>query len=337
MKVLVTGGTGFLGKQLALRLKSLGYDVTILGRNQKIGQQLAAAGIKFLAVDLRDREKMIAACENQDYVFHCGALSSVWGKYQDFYDINVLGTRYIIQGCQTHHVKRLIYVSTSSIYFDFSHRLNISENTPFPVPVNFYAQSKQIAEQEINQAAIDALPVISIRPRGIFGPGDTAILPRLIRANNKTGVPLINNGKALIDVTYVDNVVDALLLCQNAPDTLLGRFFNITNGEPIYINILLEKLFTKLQYPLQLKRFSYPAAYGIAVLMEFLGNTILLGKEPIFTRYTVGLLTFSQTLDITHAQNELGYQPRINIETGLDIFAQWWLDSQSNKISDYVC
>jgi nucleoside-diphosphate-sugar epimerase len=336
MKMLITGGTGFLGKQLALRLKSLGYDVTILGRNQIIGQQLEAQGIKFLTVDLRDKEKIIAACEKQDYVFHCGALSSVWGKYQDFYDTNVLGTRYIIQGCQSHHVKRLIYVSTSSVYFDFSHRLNIPENTPFPSPVNYYAKSKQIAEQEISQAAREGLPVISIRPRGIFGIGDTAILPRLIRANDQTGIPLINGGKAYIDVTYVDNVVDALILCQNAPDSLLGRFYNITNGEPIYIDILLDKLFNKLQYPLKLKRFSYTKAYGIAVLMELLANTVLLGKEPIFTRYTVGLLTFSQTLDITHAQNELGYKPRINLETGLDIFAQWWLDTQANKSGNYV-
>ncbi|HLP87898.1 MAG TPA: NAD(P)-dependent oxidoreductase [Nostocaceae cyanobacterium] len=330
MQVLVTGGTGFLGQKLALKLHSLNHDVTILGRNQKIGQELAAQGLKFLSIDLRNQTEIIQACKGQDYVFHCGALSSVWGKYQDFYDTNVLGTRNIIQGCQTHKVKRLIYVSTPSIYFDFSHRLNIPENIPLPPPVNHYAKTKQLAEAEINQAIKQDLPVITIRPRGIFGPGDTAILPRLIRANNQTGVPLINKGKACIDVTYVDNVVDALILCQNAPDNLLGRVYNITNGEPIYIDFLLEKLFHKLQYPLKLKPFTYPVADGIAVLMEFLANTILRGKEPIFTRYTVGLLTFSQTLDITKAQNELGYQPRINLETGLDIFSQWWKETHQN-------
>ena len=335
MNVLVTGGTGFLGKQLALKLRSLSHNVTVLGRNQLIGQQLEAEDVRFLPVNLRDKEATVAACQGQDYVFHCGALSSPWGKYQDFYDTNVLGTRNIIQGCQIHSVKRLIYVSTSSVYFGFSHRFNIPENTPFPTPVNAYAKTKQLAEQEINQAHQYGLPVITIRPRGIFGPGDTAILPRLIRASTRTGIPLINEGKACIDITYVDNVVDALLLCQNAPDTLLGRIFNITNGEPIYISDLLEKLFHKLSYPFKLKPISHNTAYWAASAMELLSNTLLFGREPILTRYTVGLLAFSQTLDITAAIKELDYKPRVTIEEGLNIFAQWWKEAQINNSQNY--
>jgi nucleoside-diphosphate-sugar epimerase len=328
MKILVTGGTGFLGKQLVFKLRELGHEVTALGRNQLIGQQLEAANVRFLPVDLRNQTATVAACQGQDYVFHCGALSAPWGKYQDFYDTNVLGTRNIIQGCKIHQVKRLIYTSTSSVYFEFGDRCNISENTPFPKPVNYYAKSKQLAEQEINQAYQSGLPVITIRPRGIFGPGDTTILPRLIRASGKTGIPLINQGKAQIDITYVDNVVDALFLCQNAPDRLLGQFFNITNGEAIAIADLLGKLFEKLNYPVKLKPISYHTAYGAAFAMELIANTLLWGREPILTRYTVGLLAFSQTLDITAAVQQLGYQPRITIEQGLEIFSQWWKQTQ---------
>ncbi|MBD2310731.1 NAD(P)-dependent oxidoreductase [Desertifilum sp. FACHB-1129] len=324
IKTLVTGGTGFLGKQLALRLHSLDYGVTVLGRNQKIGKQLESEGIIFLAIDLRDTAAVVAACHNQDYVFHCGALSSPWGKYQDFYDTNVLGTQNIIQGCKVHNIQRLIYVSTSSVYFDFCHHLNIPETLPLPNPVNAYAKTKQLAEREINQAYQQGLPAISIRPRGIFGPGDTAILPRLIRANRRVGIPLINQGQAYIDITYIDNVVDALLLCQKAPDFLLGRTFNITNGEPLSVFELLKKLSDKLNYSLKLKPISYQTIDRISAVMEFIANTLLLGQEPILTRYTVGLLAFSQTLDITAATTELGYQPRISIDQGLEKFAQWW-------------
>lgn len=336
MNVLVTGGTGFLGKQLALKLRALSFSVTVLGRNPIIGKQLEAENLRFLSVDLRDKEATIAACQGQDYVFHCGALSSPWGKYQDFYDTNVLGTWNIIQGCQTHRIKRLIYVSTSSVYFDFSHRLNIPENTPFPTPVNAYAKTKQLAEQEINQAHQCGLPVITIRPRGIFGSGDTAILPRLIRASTHTGIPLINEGQACIDITYVDNVVDALLLCKKAPDNLLGRTFNISNGEPIYISNLLEKLSHKLSHPFKLKPISYNTAYWTASAMELISNKLLFGREPILTRYTVGLLAFSQTLDITAAIKELGYQPRVSIEEGLDIFAKWWKETQIQSSVRYA-
>jgi nucleoside-diphosphate-sugar epimerase len=334
MRILVTGGTGFLGKQLVFKLKQLGYNVTVLGRNSKIGKQLEAENVQFLARDLRDKDAIIAVCQGQDYIFHCGALSSPWGKYEDFYYTNVLGTRNIIQGCQTHKVKRLIYVSTSSVYFDFCHRFNIQESTPLPKPVNAYAKTKQLAEQEINQAYQLGLPVITIRPRGIFGVGDTTILPRLIRASTHTGIPLINQGKACIDITHVDNVVEALLLCKDAPDSLLGRIFNITNGEPILIANLLEMLSNKLGYSFKLKPISYQIAYGAASVMELMANTLPLGREPILTRYTVGLLAFSQTLDITTTTQELGYKPRVSLEEGLDNFAQWWKETQI-KQSNY--
>jgi nucleoside-diphosphate-sugar epimerase len=325
MKALVTGGTGFLGKQLAFRLKELGYAVSVLGRNRIVGEQLEAQGLRFLPVEITNREATVKACSGQDYIFHCAALSSPWGRYQDFYDANVLATRNIIQGCQNHGVKRLIHVSTTSVYFDFTHRLNISEATPLPkTPANAYAKTKRLAEQEIDKAHQAGLPVISIRPRAIFGIGDTAILPRLIKVSDRFGIPLINEGKACIDLTYVDNVVDALLLCQNAPDRLLGRTFNISNGEPMALATLLEMLFDKLGHPLKLKPISYQNAYGAAVLMELISSTILLGREPLLTRYSVGLLAFDQTLDITAAKVELGYQPRISIEEGLEIFAHWW-------------
>ena len=215
MKILVTGATGFLGKRLALRLSELGYEVTATGRNTLVGVDLEKQGICFRKTDLQDTESIINACKNKDYVFHCGALSSPWGKYKDFYNTNILGTKNIIQGCKENSVKRLIHVSTPSIYFDFKDKLNISEKDPLPdKPVNDYAKTKLLAEQEIDKAHQEGLPVITIRPRAIFGPGDTSILPRLIKANNKRFIPVIGDKKVLVNITYVENAVDALLLCK---------------------------------------------------------------------------------------------------------------------------
>jgi nucleoside-diphosphate-sugar epimerase len=292
MKVLVTGGTGFLGKQLAFRLQALGYQVSILGRNTAIGKQLTAAKMQFLPTDLTDTPAIIDACREQDYVFHCGALSSPWGNHQKFYNTNVLGTRNLIQGCKIHGIQRLIHVSTSAVYFDFSHRFNISDSLPTK-PVNAYAQTKRLAEIEIQKAHQEGLPVITIRPRGIFGPGDTAILPRLIRANQKIGIPFIDQGNAVIDITYIDNVVDALILCKDADSSLLGGIFNISNNQPINVANLLTKMFEKLEYPLKLKPISYQTADWLAAAMELIANTVMLGREPPLTRYTVGLLAKS--------------------------------------------
>lgn len=324
-KVLVTGGTGFLGQKLALKLHSLDQDVTVIGRHLKIGQQLQQLGLKFLPIDLTDSKAVIEAIAGYEDIFHCAALSSPWGRKEDFYTTNVLGTRYLVKACLNAQIRRLIYVSTSAVYFNRCDRFKIKETDSLAKhPIHPYIQTKQLAEQEITKGYQQGLSVISIRPRGIFGPGDTAILPRLLTRNQTTGIPLIKRGKAIIDMTYIDNVVDALILCQTASEDLSGRFFNITNDEPTQLLTLLKLLSNKLDIQLKLKPLFYPFADFLATLMEFTYSTLLKPQEPPFTRYTVGLLAFSQTLDITAAKTELGYQPKITIEQGLEKFADWW-------------
>lgn len=324
-KVLVTGGTGFLGQKLALRLHSLGQDVTILGRNLIIGDRLQQLGLKFLPVDITNSDAILSVMSGQEDVFHCAALSSPWGREEEFYKTNVIGTRNIIESCFTHHVRRLIYVSTSAVYFNLTHRFNIKETDNLAQNIiHPYIKTKQLAEQEINRGFQQGLPVISIRPRGIFGPGDTVIFPRLLKVSETTGIPLINGGKAILDMTYIDNVIDGLLLCQTAPNQQLGNYFNITNGEPTELLILLEKLSQKLNISLKFKPLPYAIAYTLATGMEWFYQSFLPNREPALTRYTLGLLAFSQTLDITSAKIQLGYKPQISIEQGLDEFVRYW-------------
>ena len=323
MKVLITGGTGFLGRRLATVLRQQGNEVTVLGRNRSVGKGLAAEGLRFIAADLRDEAAIAAACDGQDCVFHSGALSSPWGKEQDFYDSNVLGTRHVVAGCLTAGVSRLVHVSTSAVYFTYADQLQIHESRPFPTPVNAYAKTKQMAEQEIAKGYEQGLSTIIIRPRGIFGPGDTTILPRLLRASDRTGIPLICGGSAQIDMTYIDNVVEALCCAQHAPSTTFGRAYNISNGEPKSLISLLTMLSQQVGFPLNYKPLPYWLANGVAAAMEG-GARLLAGKEPTMTRYTVGLLAFSQTLDIRAAQTELNYQPSVELTEGISRFAQWW-------------
>lgn len=332
MNALVTGGTGFLGNRLAIKLNELGYQVTAIGRNEAAGNKLVKDNIHFVKCDLRDNEKVIHLCKGKDYIFHCGALSSPWGKYKNFYDINVGGSNHVIEGSKKAGVKRLIYVSTPSIYFEMTDKLNISESDPLPkLPINHYAKTKLMAEKRFDAAYEAGLPVIGIRPRGLFGPGDTSIIPRLIRANNKFGVPIINYGKALIDVTYIDNVVDSLILCKDSNISTLGKKYNITNGEPMYFIDLIQQIFQQLNLEFRPRMISFDTAYKVASIMEFMSRTILLGKEPILTKYSVGVLAKNQTLSIKASQEELGYQPGISIEQGIQQFARWWNEGNNDK------
>jgi len=326
MKTLITGGTGFLGKALAIRLLDLGFDVSVMGRNQIIGSTLAKKGIHFIAADLTDAKQVHLACQGQNMVFHCGALSSPWGAYSAFHKTNVLGTQNVIEGCQKHHIDRLVHVSTPSIYFDFQHRLNIQENAALPMQAcNYYAQTKRIAEDLVDQAFKRGLPTITLRPRGIFGPGDTSLIPRLIHANRRSGVPLIDDGSALVDITYIDNVVDALVACLNAPDSAIGQKFNITNGKPMILKTIVDQLFRVLEEPPRYRPMSYQTASRLASLLEAASLCLTLGRiEPPLTRYSVGVLAKSQTLDITAAKTILDYQAKVSIEEGLNRFAKWW-------------
>lgn len=325
MKVLVTGGTGFLGQKLVSRLKSMDIDTTVIGRNIIIGNALERQGVHFIKGFLEDKTSTVKICEGMDYVFHCAALSSPWGKYSEFYKSNVISTQNIIEGCIKYNVKRLIHTSTPSIYFDFTDKFNVSEDHILPKKfVNYYAETKFQAEQELDKAFFRGLPVIAIRPRALFGPNDTTIIPRIIRANEKRGIPIIDGGNSIIDITYVENVVDSLLLCMDSQEHTLGKKYNITNGEPIQLITLLEKLFKKLELQFKTKNISFKKAYKLAAVIEFIYRNFLPNKEPVLTQYSVGVLAKSQTLDISAAKKDLGYYPKVSVDEGLDLFVDWW-------------
>jgi nucleoside-diphosphate-sugar epimerase len=323
-KALVTGATGFLGQALARRLHADGWEVVGLGRNEAIGGQLVAAGLHFHRGDLADAAAVEAAARGATHVFHCGALSAPWGRAADFEAANVLGTRHVLAACERGDVARIVHVSTPSLYFDGRHRLAIREDEPLPARgINTYAETKRRAEELVDAAAARGLPVVTLRPRALFGPGDTTLLPRLVRANGRGFLPLVDGGRALTDVTYVANVVDALLAAAEAGPEVLGRHYNITNGEPMPLIELLAMLFRRLGLPMNGRPVPYGVAYALAAGLEAVAH-LTDGREPVLTRYTVGVLARSQTLDLTAAKRDLGYAPRVSVAEGLERFAAWW-------------
>lgn len=309
---------------MARRLHRSGRKVTAFGRNEAVGAKLKEEGIRFIQGRLQDRQQVMEACAGQDVVFHCGALSSPWGRYRDFYESNVIGTERVIEACRKQGVRRLVHVSTPSLLFRFDERLDVKEDASLPGRfANHYAKTKFLAEQAVDRAYQEGLPVITIRPRALFGPGDTTILPRLIAANQRRFIPLIDRGKVWIDLTYIDNAVDALLLCETAPESCLGRKYHITNGEPVQLIDVLQQLFAKLDQPLRGKPVSYHQAFYAAWIMEWTARVVPWMEEPPFTRYTVSVLGKSQTLNLDRARHELGYQPRIPIAEGVDRYVRW--------------
>lgn len=326
MKVLVTGATGLLGRHLVKKLCDASHPVIALGRNQGVGNELQQMGASFFSCDLSNRNVMMTHCLGVDAIIHCGALSKPWGNYYDFFDTNVIGTKNIVECALQCNVKRFIHISSPSVYFDFKNRLNITENSHLPKRSgNHYIKTKKMAEKIVDDSAKYGLETITLRPRAIFGPYDATLFPRLLSAIKNSRFPLINDGKAIVDITYVENVVDAIILSMQAPCNTVGQKFNITNDQPMALKKILDMLFELLEMHIQYKRIPKYIAMTIASIMEVIAKFSLdKDKEPRFTRYSIGVLAVDQTLNIQLAKDLLGYSPKVSIEQGLQIFSTWW-------------
>lgn len=316
MQILVTGATGFLGSHLTNTLLAQGHDVTLLGRDFSTVQPQLAAGGRPVVVDLRDRAAVMAACTGQELVYHVGALSTAWGRWTDFYQSNVEGTRAVVDGCTQHSVGRLVYVSSPSVIFTGRDHHEIDESCPYPQYFSSaYAATKKLGEDLVNAAQRQGLPTVILRPKAIFGPGDRALLPRLIERARQGRLPQIGNGRNLVDLTYVDNVVHALLLAAHA-DAAVGKTYFITNGEHCPLWPTMRTVLARLHLSTKLRPLPVGAALLIARLLEL--NAQRTGREPLLTRYTVGILARTQTYNIRAAQRDLGYQPLVSVAEGLE-------------------
>ena len=321
MRVLVTGATGFLGKQLVISLIELGYDVVALGRNPLKLKELERLKCKPHSIDLLNKNDLKNLSISIDIVFHCAAFSSPWGKRKDFIEQNVNATKNILDWSIENNAKRFIYVSSSSVYFDYRDKFMISEDNN--IAKNFanpYSESKFLGEQLCQRKEYSDLETIIIRPRGIIGEGDTSIIPRIMQVAARGSFPLINNGQALVDVTYVGNVVEAILLAAKT-EHIGGQCFNISNDQPMTVKALLNITFDALDYSIKYKNIPYNLIDSVAWALES-WSKVTTKKEPIITRYGVGLITFSQTLDISKAQKLLTYRPLQSIEQGIQHYVQ---------------
>ena len=321
MRILVTGATGFLGKYIVEELRN-DYELIAFGRNKNKGNKLEGKYVKFVSGDFTNYDEINQAMKDVDMVVHAGALSTVWGKWDDFYKINVLGTENVVKSALENKVKKLVFVSSPSIYTDSTDRLNIKENeVNVKNELNFYIKSKIMAETIINDSKKHGLNAVIIRPRGLLGVGDPSMLPRIIKANKKIGIPLMNDGKNLVDITCVENVALAIRLCLEK-EIANGKTYNITNGEPREFKQILEELFSEMGIKPKYKKFKFETIFTIAGGLERLYKIFKIYDEPPLTQYTVATLGHSQTLNIDKAKNDLGYEVKITLSEGIKNYAK---------------
>lgn len=326
MKILVTGATGFLGRRFCEQLNQGDYNLIATGRNIQIGKELEKQGIHFVPGDLADPDFVNQVVQRCDAIVHCAALSTVWAKYEQFYQANVLAVNNLISAAKNHQVSRIVHISTPSVYVGAAIKEGIREDIKLPKQgANDYIQTKKISEDLWLDAASEGLvQAVILRPQGIFGPNDSSIIPRLLAASEHRGIPLIQGGQHRIDVTYIDNVCQAMRLSLQAKLTKPACIYNITNDEPLVFIELLQKIFSSIGHPLRCKPRSYRLLKLLAGFYEVFYKCLNVNHEPPLTHYTLSVLSESRTLDIQAAQEELYYKPEISLDEGIARYAQWY-------------
>ena len=327
-RVLVTGATGGLGRNAVDYLLERGIAVRATGRNSVIGAQLGAQGAQFVSLDLATATpaQLVRLLDDVDTVWHCAALSAPWGATADFIAANITATQHLLDAAGASAVTRFVHISTPALYFDFRARYGVPESFRPAMFANAYASTKAEAEACVQRAALHypQLRCVILRPRAIFGRYDQVLIPRLSRllAQRHGRLPLPNGGQVQLDVTYAENVVHAMALASTVAGLTSGAVFNITNQQPVVLRELLRELFAgALRRPFEIVAVPYQLLAKVAHGLELTAR--MTGKEPVMTRYSVGVLGFDMTLDQSRARQILGYLPPVALPEAIVRTAQW--------------
>lgn len=321
-KYLVTGGGGFLGKALILKLKSDGYEVESLSRGSY--SFLDELGVKSHQLDLTDfdKERGLEIFKDVDGVFHVAAKVGMSGEYQDFYATNVEGTENLLEYCRLAGVKNFVFTSSPSVIASGKDLCGVDESVSYPKKhLEAYPATKAIAERIVLRANRDKFKSVSLRPHLIFGPNDTSLIPTILEKAKSNKLKIIGSGENKADFNYIDDCVDAHILAMKAleenPDKVSGKAYFVSQGEPYkfwdFVNIVLEK--NKL--PSISKKVPFKIAYAVAFFAELIAK--IFKTEPLLNRFLVEELATNHYFDISNAKNDFGYSPKHSMEEALKL------------------
>jgi nucleoside-diphosphate-sugar epimerase len=312
VNILVTGASGFVGGAYFNRFRDRpGLVLHGVGR-----RSLAMPG--YTAVDL---SRPFDIDFDPDVVLHAAALASPWGTRAEYQRQNVDATRHVIDYCRRHGMPRLVYVSSSSVFYRDGDQFGITEASPIgPQFVNDYAATKHAGER-----LAEGYPGewCIVRPRAVFGPGDTVLFPRILEAARRGRLPFIDNGgaPAVGDLIYIDTLCDYLHAAATSPQAP-RRAFNLTNNQPVAILPFLFDVFDRLGIPRPTRTVSLRTAMLAARAGEAIYRVLRLSGEPPVTRFGVGVFAWSKTFDVSRAMAAFG-PPSTSLEHGVERFVEW--------------
>lgn len=333
MKAFVTGGTGHVGYSLVEVLIERGHEVHCLVRETSDLTSLKSLNsdkLFFVTGDLTDPESLLQSINDvqPDYVFHSAAAVSFWAPWKYYYDLNVLGTQYIVEAIEkTSSVKKLVHVSTYAVY-GYESLLDVKEDQPYGKVHHSYSKSKMMAEKYLWEKYDEGngLPITMIRPPSVFGPQDRINLRQIVGLLKHKRTLLPGKGDQQNSWVYTYDIAD-LLLRMAEDDRATGEAFNVKTGD-ITTRALMEKLLELLNitdfkircFPIWLVRIAglFGSAYGKIFKRK---------NGPLIHRHTVRMATKHHTCNIEKAEKLLDWTPQLSLDEALKKTIDWFIES----------
>jgi nucleoside-diphosphate-sugar epimerase len=323
---LLTGATGFIGGRLAERLVQEGYAVRCLARPSSNTSALEQLDVEVSVGDLTDASSLAGAVAGCRYVCHCGALVSDWATTDEIIRINVGGTRKLLEAAAAASVRRFVHFSTTDVYGHPDDRV-IEETCTATRFRNWYAQTKLEAEAEVRRVeGTRALDAVILRPATVYGPGSTDVIGEIARAVRGRHMLLIDRGRPVAGLCYVENLIDAALLALRH-DAAPGNAFNVSDGLDVTWRQLTDDLAGGLGCPTVRWSLPYPLANGLGFALEhgyrLLRRTTGISAPPLLSRQAVQVLGKNQDFSNRKLRETLGWEPHVDYGAGLEATLAW--------------
>lgn len=320
MRVLVTGGTGFLGRAVSRRLVESGHTVRALSRSAH--QAPPAPGVTPVTGDIRRRADVEAAVRGCDAVVHCAGKAGAWGRRAEYWATNVDGTRNVLAACTRFGVPWLVHTSSPSVVHRGEDLAGADESAPYATRfLAPYPESKTAAERLVLAANAPHLATVALRPHVIWGPGDPHFVPRLVARARAGQLRLIGNAGWLVDNVYLDNAAEAHVLALHRlaeGAAVAGRAYFITQDDPRPIGETINMWLGAAGLPPVTRRIPVRLARRLAGAMELAYRLAPSRAEPPLTRFLVQQLTTAHWFDISAARRDLGYHPTVSTSEGVE-------------------
>lgn len=312
MKVLVTGASGMLGAAVARALHERGDDVTVFQRRPSGLPCAERLG------DVTDAAAVRAAATGTDAVVHLAARVSVTGRWADFEATNVDGTANVLAAARAGGAQRVVHVSSPSVAHSGRSLVGAGATPADPDHASgHYARSKAMAEQ-LALAAPD-LAVVAVRPHLVWGPGDTQLVGRIAERARTGRLALVGSGAALVDTTYVDNAVDAIVAAlDRAGDASgpAGHAYVVSNGQPRPLAELVARICAAVGAPPPNRHVPYRVARAGGAVAELLWAGLRRTDDPPMTRFLAEQLSTAHWFDLRETRAALGWAPRVDLDEG---------------------